>query len=61
MEWAESQEEPSDELMSKVKVLYIKNIENSVTEIELRDKFNEFGLCTFLLYRLCDWQGESIC
>ena len=44
MDWAEAQEEPSENAMAKVKVLYIKNISEDITEDTLRDKFIEFGL-----------------
>ncbi|CAB3410825.1 unnamed protein product [Caenorhabditis bovis] len=43
VDWAEQQEEPDDETMSKVKVLYIRNIKEAVTEEKLTEIFKEFG------------------
>lgn len=41
--WAEPQEEPDEETMSKVKVLYVKNLKSLVTEDELRQVFEPYG------------------
>lgn len=39
VDWADPQEEPDDETMSKVKVLYVRNLVADVTEDELRSLF----------------------
>lgn len=43
VEWAEPQEEPDAETMSKVKVLYIRNLRSDITEAQLKEKFQTFG------------------
>jgi Q family heterogeneous nuclear ribonucleoprotein R len=43
VEWAEPQEEPDAETMSKVKVLYIRNLRSDVTEAQLKEKFQVYG------------------
>jgi len=43
VDWADPQEEPDDETMAKVKVLYVRNLKQDVTEEQLRDKFEDFG------------------
>ncbi|CAI5438339.1 unnamed protein product [Caenorhabditis angaria] len=43
VDWAEQQEEPDDETMSKVKVLYVRNVKESITEEKLTELFKEFG------------------
>lgn len=43
VDWAEHQEEPDEDTMSKVKVLYIRNIKEAVTEEKLTELFTEFG------------------
>lgn len=43
VDWAEQQEEPDEETMSQVKVVYVKNLKDSVTEENLVEMFKEFG------------------
>jgi len=43
VDWADPQEEPDDDTMSKVKVLYVRNLTSDVTEDQLKEKFGEFG------------------
>ncbi|XP_065316371.1 putative uncharacterized protein DDB_G0282133 isoform X2 [Gordionus sp. m RMFG-2023] len=43
VEWAQVQEEPPQETMAKVKVLYVSNLTNSVEESELKKAFERFG------------------
>ncbi|RXG58509.1 Heterogeneous nuclear ribonucleoprotein Q, partial [Armadillidium vulgare] len=43
VDWADPQEEPDDDTMSKVKVLYVRNLTQSTTEEMLKEKFEEFG------------------
>jgi heterogeneous nuclear ribonucleoprotein R len=41
--WAEPQEEPDEEVMAKVKVLYVKNLKSTVSEDQLRQVFQPYG------------------
>lgn len=43
VDWADPVEEPDDDTMSKVKVLYVRNLKSDVTEEQLREKFEPFG------------------
>lgn len=43
VDWADSVETPSDEIMRNVRVLYVKNIHESVTEMQLEQIFSPFG------------------
>lgn len=43
MDWAEQQEEPDEETMSKVKVLYVRNLKEAVTEEQLKEMFAAHG------------------
>jgi RNA recognition motif-containing protein len=43
VDWAEQQDEPDDETMATVKVLYVKNLKESVTEEKLTELFSPFG------------------
>lgn len=43
VDWADSIETPSDEIMQNVRVLYVKNIHESVTEMQLEQIFSPFG------------------
>lgn len=43
VDWADPQEEPDEETMSKVKVLYARNLTAEVTEDKLKEMFETFG------------------
>ncbi len=43
VDWADPHEEPDEETMSKVKVLYVKNISAEVTEEEVQKLFETYG------------------
>ncbi|XP_025205534.1 heterogeneous nuclear ribonucleoprotein Q-like [Melanaphis sacchari] len=43
VDWADPQEEPDDETMSKVKVLYVRNLTQEVTENRLKETFEAYG------------------
>jgi heterogeneous nuclear ribonucleoprotein R len=43
VDWADPNDEPDEETMSKVKVLYVKNLSPEVTEEELRTLFEKYG------------------
>ncbi|XP_076444789.1 heterogeneous nuclear ribonucleoprotein Q-like isoform X2 [Babylonia areolata] len=43
VDWADPQEEPDEDTMSKVKVLYVRNLTSDVTEDQLKEKFGSFG------------------
>jgi len=43
VDWADPQEEPDTDTMSKVKVLYVRNLTSDVTEEQLKEKFGEHG------------------
>ncbi|KAK6169684.1 hypothetical protein SNE40_020680 [Patella caerulea] len=43
VDWADPQEEPDDETMDKVKVLYLRNLTSEVTEEALKEKFEAYG------------------
>lgn len=43
VDWAEQQEEPDEETMSKVKVLYVRNLKEAVTEDQLKEMFSAHG------------------
>ncbi|CAL8137467.1 unnamed protein product [Orchesella dallaii] len=43
VDWADPQEEPDDETMSKVKVLYVRNLTQDVTEERLKETFEPYG------------------
>ncbi|XP_064629207.1 heterogeneous nuclear ribonucleoprotein R-like isoform X2 [Lineus longissimus] len=43
VDWADPQEEPDDEIMSKVKVLFVSNLTSDVTEEVLKEKFSKYG------------------
>lgn len=43
VDWADPQEEPDDETMSKVKVLYVRNLTQEVTENRLKETFEAHG------------------
>uniref|UniRef100_A0A1B6GGE8 RRM domain-containing protein n=2 Tax=Cuerna arida TaxID=1464854 RepID=A0A1B6GGE8_9HEMI len=43
VDWADPQEEPDSETMSKVKVLYVRNLTQDCTEEKLKEAFEVFG------------------
>lgn len=43
VDWADSPETPSDEIMQNVRVLYVRNIHESVMESQLEQIFGSFG------------------
>lgn len=43
VDWADPQEEPDEEVMSKVKVLYVRNLTQEVTEEKLKEAFESHG------------------
>jgi Q family heterogeneous nuclear ribonucleoprotein R len=43
VDWADPLEEPDEETMSKVKVLYVRNLKSDVTEAMLRTTFEVYG------------------
>ncbi|XP_076872772.1 heterogeneous nuclear ribonucleoprotein Q isoform X2 [Brachyhypopomus gauderio] len=43
VEWADPIEDPDPEVMAKVKVLFVRNLANSVTEETLEQTFSQFG------------------
>ncbi|XP_028296310.1 heterogeneous nuclear ribonucleoprotein Q-like isoform X2 [Gouania willdenowi] len=43
VEWADPIEDPDPEVMAKVKVLFVRNLANSVTEESLEKAFGQFG------------------
>jgi len=43
VDWADPQEEPDDDTMSKVKVLYVRNLTQATTEEMLKEAFEQYG------------------
>jgi len=43
VDWAEQQDEPDDEIMQQVKVLYVRNLKEIVTEEQLTSLFATHG------------------
>ncbi|XP_059058668.1 heterogeneous nuclear ribonucleoprotein Q isoform X4 [Achroia grisella] len=43
VDWADPQEEPDEQTMSKVKVLYVRNLTQDITEEALKEEFENFG------------------
>ncbi|XP_031635775.1 heterogeneous nuclear ribonucleoprotein R-like [Contarinia nasturtii] len=43
VDWADSLDPPSDEVMQNVRVLYVRNIHETVTESQLEQVFSPFG------------------
>lgn len=43
VDWADPQEEPDNDTMSKVKVLYVRNLVSDVSEQQLRELFEKHG------------------
>lgn len=43
VDWADPQEEPDESTMSKVKVLYVRNLTQDISEEKLKESFEQFG------------------
>ncbi|XP_026672057.1 heterogeneous nuclear ribonucleoprotein Q isoform X6 [Ceratina calcarata] len=43
VDWADPQEEPDEQTMSKVRVLYVKNLTQDCSEEKLKESFEQFG------------------
>ncbi|XP_050680174.1 heterogeneous nuclear ribonucleoprotein R isoform X3 [Leptidea sinapis] len=43
VDWADPQEEPDEQTMSKVKVLYVRNLTQDITEEALKEEFERYG------------------
>lgn len=43
VDWADPQEEPDEETMAKVKVLYVRNLTQEITEEKLKEVFAAYG------------------
>ncbi|XP_055382728.1 heterogeneous nuclear ribonucleoprotein R isoform X3 [Condylostylus longicornis] len=43
VDWADPQEEPDEQTMSKVKVLYVRNLTQDISEEKLKEQFENFG------------------
>ncbi|CAB3222349.1 unnamed protein product [Arctia plantaginis] len=43
VDWADPQEEPDEQTMSKVKVLYARNLTQEITEDALKEEFERYG------------------
>lgn len=43
VDWADPIEEPDEDTMQKVKVLYVRNLKADITEEQLKEKFEEYG------------------
>ncbi|XP_017798252.1 PREDICTED: heterogeneous nuclear ribonucleoprotein R isoform X2 [Habropoda laboriosa] len=43
VDWADPQEEPDEQTMSKVRVLYVKNLTQDCSEEKLKESFEEYG------------------
>lgn len=43
VDWADPQEEPDEQTMSKVKVLYVRNLTQEISEEKLKESFEQFG------------------
>lgn len=43
VDWAEQQDEPDQETMSQVKVLYVRNLKEAVSEERLKEIFEKYG------------------
>lgn len=44
VDWADPQEEPDEQTMSQVKVLYVRNLTAMLTEDKIRETFSEHGM-----------------
>ncbi|KAK9710344.1 Heterogeneous nuclear ribonucleoprotein Q acidic domain [Popillia japonica] len=43
VDWADPQEEPDEQTMSKVKVLYVRNLTQEISEEKLKESFEQYG------------------
>lgn len=43
VDWAEQTDEPDQETMSKVKVIYIRNVSSEISEDDVKKKFDTYG------------------
>ncbi|EDO38763.1 predicted protein [Nematostella vectensis] len=43
VDWADPQEEPDDDAMKKVKVVYLRNLSPSITEEKLKEEYSQYG------------------
>lgn len=43
VDWADPQEEPDESTMSKVKVLYVRNLTQEISEEKLKESFEQYG------------------
>lgn len=43
VDWADPQEEPDEQTMSKVKVLYVRNLTQDISEEKLKEAFEVYG------------------
>lgn len=43
VDWADPQDEPDADIMSAVKVLYVRNLSQEITEEKIREQFEPFG------------------
>jgi len=43
VDWADPQEEPDETTMNKVKVLYVRNLTQDISEEKLKESFEQFG------------------
>lgn len=43
VDWADPQEEPDESTMSKVKVLYVRNLTQDISEDKLKESFEQYG------------------
>lgn len=43
VDWADEMDTPTDEIMQNVRILYVKNVNEMVTEIQLNEIFGQFG------------------
>ncbi|KAL5284462.1 HNRNPR family protein [Megaselia abdita] len=43
VDWADPQEEPDEQTMSKVKVLYVRNLTQDVSEEKIKEQFEQYG------------------
>ncbi len=61
VDWAEQQDEPDEDTMAKVKVLYVRNLREAVTEEQLKEMFQVYGEVSlpFSISDNCKFTGGS--